>query len=99
MKTDYQYFDVPATNRHAAKKMGKKRLYKEHSDVPTRKEVANVDIHTLTKILTGWMCNSPTEIIPSRTQIAEVRNILLERSDVSQLTGLITMCNYYINGD
>ncbi|AZP14562.1 hypothetical protein EJN92_13560 [Undibacterium parvum] len=79
--------------------MAKTKSYKVHSYVPSRKEVASLNIKELTEILTGWMCNSPTEIIPSRTQIAEVKDILLTRPDLSQLTGLITMCNYYINGE
>lgn len=69
------------------------------SYVPTRKEVATLEPKKITAILTDWMCRSPVEIIPSRTQIIAVREVLLTRHDANKLTGLITMCNYYIDND
>jgi hypothetical protein len=101
MNTDYEHFGTPLSNMVAAKKT-KKSLFPRphpHSYVPTRNEVAYLEAHLITKILTGWMCQSPTEIIPSRTQVAEARDILLGRPDAAHLSGIITMCNYYINGD
>lgn len=94
------HFGIPDSNIRAAEKWAKKDKYNQyHCQVPTRKEVMNMQAEEISRILLGWMCNSPTEIIPSRTQIMEVREILQKRSDAGQLDALITMCNYYINGD
>jgi hypothetical protein len=43
------------------------------------------------------MCNSPIEIIPSRSQIEEVRSIILARDDAAELADLIAMCRNYIS--
>ncbi|MFZ6709792.1 hypothetical protein [Undibacterium sp. TC9W] len=91
---------MPDENLKAAKKWAAtQKGEKIEICVPTRKEVANLGRKKITAILTDWMCKSPTEIIPSRTQIAEVRDILLARDDAKKLSGLITMCNYYIAND
>lgn len=91
-------FGVPLSNVLAAenwcKTYDKKPCY-----VPTRKEVANLPPKKITAVLIAWMCDCPTEIIPSRSQIAEVKTVLLARQDADQLSALITMCNNYISGD
>ena len=100
MKSSHDRFGIPEENLRAAEQSAKKQKeYLPHVYVPTRREVATLKTEKLTKILIGWMCKSPTEIIPSRSQITEVRNILLNREDASQLSSLITMCNYYIHND
>ncbi len=100
MPSNVDRFGVPEENLLAAKKwVGKQSNKQFQSYVPTRREVASLGNKKITSILVDWMCRSPVEIIPSRTQIMEVRDILLARADAKQLSGLITMCNYYINND
>lgn len=67
--------------------------------ISNRKEVANLGHKKITSILVDWVCHSPIEIIPSRSQIIEVRDILLAREDARDLSNVITMCNYYIAND
>ena len=95
----YDHFGVPEENLRAlAKWKGKKlKRYPYHMYVPTRKEVATLPSAELTPILVGWMCHSPIEIIPSRSQITEVCSILVERRDSESLAGLIDMCRNYIS--
>ncbi|MFZ6756025.1 hypothetical protein ACO0K9_02305 [Undibacterium sp. Ji50W] len=93
-------FGVPDENLLAAQNSSSKQKgHTSQTYVPTRKEVAKLGRKKITSILIDWMCRSPTEIIPSRTQIIEVRDILLTRKDADKLSGLITMCNYYITND
>ncbi|WP_222619236.1 hypothetical protein [Undibacterium hunanense] len=100
MLSNEDRFGIPEENLLAAKKWVDRQSNKQfQSYVPTRREVANLATKKITSILVDWMCRSPVEIIPSRTQIIEVRDILSARADAKQLTGLITMCNYYINND
>lgn len=91
-------FGTPEENLKAARKWeGKKsRQYPFHVYVPTRKEVAILAPAELRAILTGWMCHSPIEIIPSRSQITDVRAILLERKDAEELHDILEMCRNYI---
>jgi hypothetical protein len=99
MKNLHDRFGVPEENLQALFKWkGKKRKrYPFHLYVPTRKEVATLSPAELKSILTGWMCHSPVEIIPSRSQIAEVRSVLLERKDSAAFTELLEMCRNYIS--
>ncbi|BBB59717.1 hypothetical protein UNDKW_1444 [Undibacterium sp. KW1] len=101
MQRGHERFGVPEENLRAAKKWAEKQKNTEISQcyVPTRKEVAKLGRQKITKILVNWMCHSPVEIIPSRSQIVEVRDILLAREDASSLSNVITMCNYYIAND
>ncbi|MBI3728511.1 MAG: hypothetical protein HY254_09315 [Burkholderiales bacterium] len=100
MKSYYEHFGVPPENLRAAKRWTSGDIDKSlHIRIPTRKEVAKLKPKKITTILINWMCKSPTEIIPSRTQIQEVRDILTTREDAAELSGLITMCNYYITND
>ncbi|MFZ6675461.1 hypothetical protein [Undibacterium sp. Xuan67W] len=93
-------FGVPSSNIHAAEKWIKRTKNAEFTCyVPTKSEVLHLNSDKLVKILIDWMCKSPTEIIPSKSQISEVKNLLLQREDVHQLSGIITMCNHYISGD
>lgn len=99
MKNLHDRFGVPEENLQALLKWkGKKRKrYPFHLYVPTRKEGATLTPAELKDILTGWMCHSPVEIIPSRSQIADVRAILMQRKDARHLTDLIEMCRNYIS--
>ena len=99
MKNVEDHFGVPEENLIASKKWKdkKKKKHPFHIYVPTRKEVATLLLVELKPILVGWMCHSPTEIIPSRTQIDEVRIALIKRKDANELTELIEICTKYIN--
>lgn len=100
MTNESDRFGVPDVNLHAAEEAVKRqKKYNLQSYVPTRHEVATLGIEKMMEMLTAWMCHSPTEIIPSRAQIAEVKLILLERPDASELAGLVNMCDRYIDGD
>ena len=99
MRHAEERFGIPEENVLAANKRAEKQSREAPIYVPTRKEVAKLGCKKITAILIDWMCRSPTEIIPSRTQIMEVRDILLAREDAAKLSGIITMCNYYINND
>ncbi|MFZ6813386.1 hypothetical protein ACO0K3_02885 [Undibacterium sp. Rencai35W] len=100
MSENYKRFGIPKQNLDAAQKAKKNQKNANYCCyVPTRDQVANADIDIIKKLLVDWMCHSPTELIPSKTQIAEVRAILMARSDASSLSGLLTMCSYYISSD
>jgi hypothetical protein len=93
-------FGVPEANIHAAIRSAKRNKdAKLASRVPSRKEVLTLPRQELSAILIDWMCRSPIEIVPSRAQIAQVKALLLERPDTDTLSALITMCNFYIQGD
>jgi hypothetical protein len=64
--------------------------------VPTREEVATWPAETLTSILMDWMWESPSELIPSNEQIAEVLAILEARPDASELSEPIAECRDYL---
>lgn len=98
MRREFDRFGVPEENIHATKETVRRQaLHDLHSYVPTRKEVATLAPKEITEILTGWMCRSPIEIVPSRSQIIEVKIVLLARPDASELSRLMTMCDHYIN--
>ena len=99
VRMEHERFGVPDENLIAAKKWRdkKKKKYLFHTYVPTRKEVASLPLRELRSILIGWMCHSPTEIIPSRSQIEEVRRIIADRRDADQFTELLKMCANYVS--
>lgn len=49
--------------------------------VPTRREVATLPADALFSVLVDWLWESPTELIPSNPQIANVRQVLQARPD------------------
>ena len=63
--------------------------------VPTREEVATLSVDELQRCLIDWMWESPTELIPSFAQIAEVQAVLEARLDVEKFEGLIAACRDY----
>jgi len=67
--------------------------------VPTREEVATLPAGDLEYILDFWMWESPTELIPSGAQIAEVRRVLLARPDVRspEVQSLVRACDEYLH--
>ena len=100
MRPEFDRFGVPEENIRAAEESVKRQtLYDLHGYVPTRKEVATLAAIDITEILTGWMCRSPIEIVPSRSQIIEVKMVLLTRPDVSELSRLVRTCDNYINNE
>jgi|SRR5450830_309262 len=98
---DHQaHFGIPEANLRAARKSIKKQKnHKFNVDVPTRKDVESLEPVQLKEVMLAWMCNSVTEIIPSRAQISEAKLILLARQDVASLSDLIEMCEHYIRGE
>jgi len=90
-------FGIPEINIQAAMRSATMQSkYSIHTYVPTRKEVRNLSLDQLSPILIGWMNSGAIEIIPSRHQIMEVKNILTGRDDFHLFSQLIVMCNHYI---
>ncbi len=99
MKTeDFNFFGIPAENIRAAKQKRPTSKHAQHTVVPSRKDIATLSPAELRTLLVAWMENGATEIIPSRAQIAMVREALLERADAKQLSQVISMCDNFING-
>ena len=99
MKTeDFNFFGIPAENIRAAKQRHPTNKHAQHTVVPSRKDIATLPPPELRTLLVAWMEHGATEIIPSRAQIAMVREALLERPDARQLTQVIAMCDNFING-
>lgn len=66
--------------------------------VPTRREVAGKSPQWLYPVLIDWMWESPSELIPSNAQIAEVRAVLLARPDAADpaIVQIVAECNEYL---
>jgi hypothetical protein len=64
--------------------------------IPTRLEVMSMPVDDLYFILDGWMWESPSSLIPTRDQIAEVKNVVKERPDQFECKKLIKSCDAYI---
>jgi hypothetical protein len=64
--------------------------------VPTRFEVGSMPVEALRSILTEWMWESPSELIPTNEQISEVITILEARQDAVDVAGLVEECLKYI---
>ncbi len=66
--------------------------------VPTRHEVATLPAAELGDILDLWMWESPSELIPSRDQIAQVREVLRARPDAAnpEILDIIGWCDEYV---
>lgn len=67
--------------------------------VPRREEVATGSVSDLSAWLIDWMWESPTELIPSRAQIAEVQGILESRPDAEDFSELINECSNYVQSN
>jgi hypothetical protein len=99
MKTeDFNFFGIPAENIRAAKQRHPTNKNAQHTVVPSRKDIATLSPSELRTMLVAWMEHGATEIIPSRAQIAMVREALLARADAKQLSQVIAMCDNFING-
>lgn len=99
MKFADEHFGVPMENRISAIVSAtrlRKRSY--HSYVPTRSDVASLSYDDLSPLLINWMTRSSIEIVPSRSQIAEVRKVLEAREDATAFKDLIETCDCYISG-
>ncbi len=66
--------------------------------VPTRREVAEKPVEWLYPVLIDWMWESPSELIPSSAQIAQVRAVLLARPDAADpaVIQIIVECDEYL---
>lgn len=98
---DHEHFGVPAENVGAARKWADKQRKRQqyHTEVPSRKQVKTLPPDQLARLLIGWMVYSPIEIVPSRVQIAQVVEIMMERDDRAALASVLTMCKNYIEGN
>jgi hypothetical protein len=67
--------------------------------VPTRHEVATMDPGELFEILDGWLNESPSELIPSRAQVQEVRAVLADRPDAESqaVQEILALCDEVLN--
>ncbi|MGS1012953.1 hypothetical protein ACVCL0_14910 [Rhodanobacter sp. UC4450_H17] len=67
-------------------------------DIPACSEIARMSVEALFSFLIDWMWESPSELIPSNEQIAQVRALLLQRHDALQpdVQRLIDECNAYL---
>jgi hypothetical protein len=97
---DFEHFGIPLENIRAAEKWAEKyrKKYQYHTRVPTRKEVLNLPAEELKPLLVGWLVHSPTEIIPSRFQVELVLELLMQRGDIVELSGLVAMCKHFASG-
>lgn len=94
---DQDRFGLPASAFAAAQNShGSARTVRAGMYVPTRGEVASMAPETLRPILIDWLHESPAELIPSTTQISQVKAILEARPDAAALAGLIEECRAYI---
>lgn len=98
MQDDFDTFGVPVENMEAAKlrEQPQRKGFEYHTQVPTRKQVKTLPVDSLTKLLVGWMTNSPIEIVPSRIQVEQVVELLRQRDDADSLERLLAMCRNYI---
>ena len=98
MNGEPDFFGVPEENMLATKLRQPVGRLSAHTAVPSRREIANLPPTELTNVLLTWMEHSATEIIPSRGQIALVKEVLVARNDVAELVDVISMCTHYIEG-
>jgi hypothetical protein len=80
MKEDLNFFGVPEENINAARRRQPTRRNSTHTTVPSRREIATLPPDKLKDVLLAWMELSATEIIPSRAQIALVKDDLLRKN-------------------
>ena len=67
--------------------------------VPTRREVMQQPAAWLSPVLIDWLWECPTELIPSNTQITEVKALLLARSDANApaIAALVAECDDFLS--
>lgn len=67
-------------------------------DIPACSEIASMPADALFPFLIDWMWESPSELIPSNEQIAQVRALLLQRHDAdqSEVQRLVDECDAYL---
>lgn len=63
--------------------------------VPTRAEVASLPPAELFEILDPWFWESPSELIPSRDQVQEVRKVVAARPDAESpdVAEILALCD------
>ncbi|WP_083831035.1 hypothetical protein [Herbaspirillum lusitanum] len=77
---------------------GNSQVFRAGTYVPTRNEVATLSVERLTMYLIEWLYESPSELIPTRAQIEEVKTILQARPDAESFSQLIRTCSSYSQG-
>lgn len=98
---DHEHFGMPAENMGAARKWADKQRKRQQycTEVPTRKQVKTLPPGELAPMLIGWMVHSPIEIVPSRVQIAQVVELIVQRDDHAAFADVLAMCKNYIEGN
>ncbi len=97
MMNSYEYFDVPLANRNSASEFASRwKLHGFNTRVPTRTDVALLRPDEVSALLENWIRRSATEVIPSRSQISQAKDILLARPDASEFENLIKLCDLRI---
>jgi hypothetical protein len=68
--------------------------------VPTRQEVAGMPAGELALLIDVWIWESPTELIPTPEQRAEVRSVLRARPDANdpEVMAIIAECDDFLDG-
>jgi len=90
----YEYFGIPLSNRVSASEFASRQdSHIANIRVPTRTEVATLGTEELFCLIERWIYHSATEIIPSRLQVAQARDVLLTRADASTLKNLLQLCD------
>ncbi|NII10987.1 hypothetical protein [Oleiagrimonas sp. C23AA] len=93
-------FGMPASAFQAARESHgiDSPVFRTGMYVPTRKEVATRSAAELYPIVIDWMWESPSELIPDNTQIADLRAILVARpdADATDIQQLIAACDDYL---
>lgn len=93
----YEYFDVPLANRNSASEFASRwKLHGFNTRVPTRTDVALLRPDEVSALLENWIRRSATEVIPSRSQISQAKDILMARPDASEFENLIKLCDLRI---
>ncbi len=97
MMNSYEYFDVPLANRNSASEFASRwKLHGFNTRVPTRTDVALLRPDEVSALLENWIRRSATEVIPSRSQISQAKDILMARPDASEFENLIKLCDLRI---
>ncbi|MBA5606270.1 hypothetical protein H3H36_12990 [Duganella sp. FT3S] len=97
MPNNSDFFGTPEENLNAARQHTATGRKGGNLAVPSRKEVMTLPPAELKAKLIAWMEHSVIEIVPSRGQIALVKDVLAERPDASKLADIIAMCSHYMN--
>ncbi|MDR6739151.1 hypothetical protein J2X56_001137 [Herbaspirillum sp. 1173] len=94
-----QYFGVPLDNILAAQAHSiHSRSSRQCINVPSRTEVASLPPGQVREAIVEWLSRPAIEIIPSKTQIQEVLDVLYTRPDHDAVGDVMVLCEHYIQG-